>query len=457
MTALRILFNRRFQRLFSRVQQSVLRWTRPTSRSRFVGTLNDLARTRAELIAENALLRQQLVILRRQVKRPACTRSDRLLSVVLARAVRNWKQALFIVQPDTLLDWHRQAFRWFWRRRSKTASRHPKIAPETVSLIQTMALNNRLWGVERIRGELLKLGIRVSKRTIQKYRRQGRVLPSSQTWSTFLQNHAHDIWACDFLPVTDLFFRSLFAFFIIELQSRKIIHVGVTRHPTDAWVAQQLREATPYGQTPRFLIRDNDSKFGPLFARVASSSSIKVLKTPFHAPRANAFCERFLGSVRRECLDHLLILHEQQLARVLQVYVAYFNHARPIKACSSRSPILLHPRCQQWLEMVPSLPCPSWAAYTMITAELPEGRPSPRIIKAPLAPTGCTRTHPHARAVPPPRAAIPGCAASPHGSTRPVQVRGASGACGENPPGPLCVVRRSSSSLVLILRVPIIR
>jgi transposase InsO family protein len=134
------------------------------------------------------------------------------------------------------------------------------------------------------------------------------------------------------LPVTDLFFRSLFAFFIIELHSRKVIHVGVTRHPCDAWVAQQLREATPYEQTPRFLIQDNDAMFGPLFARVASSSNIEVLKTPFHAPRANAYCERFLGSVRRECLDHLLILREQQLSRVLHAYVAYFNQARPRKA-----------------------------------------------------------------------------------------------------------------------------
>ena len=201
-----------------------------------------------------------------------------------------------------------------------------------------MARDNRLWGAERIRGELLKLGIHVSKRTIQKYMRQQRVRPSSQTWATFLHNHAHEIWACDFLPVTDLFFRSLFAFFIIELKSRKVIHVGVTRHPTDAWVAQQLREATPYGQAPRFLIRDNDNKFGPLFARVASGSSIEVLKTPFHAPRANAYCERFLGSVRRECLDHLLILHEQQLSRVLQAYVAYFNQARPHQGLHAADP-----------------------------------------------------------------------------------------------------------------------
>ncbi len=189
-----------------------------------------------------------------------------------------------------------------------------------------------------MRGELLKLGMHVSKRTIQKYMRTGRIRPSSQSWGTFLQNHASEIWACDFLPVTDLFFRSLFAFFIIELKSRKVIHVAVTRHPTDVWVAQRLREATPFGMAPRFLIRDNDSKFGPLVARVASTSSIKVLMTPFHAPRANAYCERFLGSVRRECLDHLLILHEQQLFRVLQAYGAYFNRARPHQGLHQQVP-----------------------------------------------------------------------------------------------------------------------
>src|SRR5215472_15074585 len=153
-----------------------------------------------------------------------------------------------------------------------------------------MALNNLLWGAERIRSELLKLGIHVSKRTIQKYMRQPPARPTSQTWGTFLHNHASEIWACDFLPVTDLLYRSLFAFFLIELKTRKVIHVGVTSHPTDAWVAKPLREATPFGQAPRFLIRDNDSKFGPLFTRVASGTGIKLLRTPIHAPRANAFC-----------------------------------------------------------------------------------------------------------------------------------------------------------------------
>ncbi len=138
--------------------------------------------------------------------------------------------------------------------------------------------------------------------------------------------------------VTDLFFRPLFAFFLIELKSRKVIHVGVTRSPIDAWVAQQLREATPYGQAPKYLIRDNDSKFGPCFARVAKTSTIKILKTPVHAPRANAICERFLRSVRQECLDHLLILHERQLQRVLNGYVAYFNQARPHQGIDQQIP-----------------------------------------------------------------------------------------------------------------------
>ena len=311
------------------VNQHFVAWTKPDISSLLLGTLTDFARSKSELAAENALLRQQLIILRRQVKRPACTKSDRMLLVLLARMVRTWKQALFIVQPETLLRWHRQGFKLFWKYKSRATSPTSRISQETVALIREMARDNRLWGAERIRGELLKLGIRVCKRTIQKYMRAVRPTRlGGQTWKTFLHNHAKDIWACDFLQVTDLFFRSLFAFFIIDLHSRRVIHVGVTRSPTDAWTAQQLREATPYGQGPKYLIRDRDHKFGSCFARVAATSGIKILKTPYHTPRANAICERFLGSVRRECLDHLLILQEKQLDRVLHAYGEYFNRAR---------------------------------------------------------------------------------------------------------------------------------
>src|SRR6266700_2712561 len=186
---------------------------------------------------------------------------------------------------------------------------------------------------------LASSGIHVCKRTIQKYMRHARTpRQRGQTWATFLQNHAKDIWACDFLQVTDLFFRSLFAFFIIDIHTRQVIHVGVTRSPTDAWTAQQLREATPFGRSPKYLIRDRDDKFGSCFARVAATSGIKILKTPYYAPRANAICERFLGSVRRECLDHLFILQEKQLQRVLGAYVQYFNRARPHQGITQQIP-----------------------------------------------------------------------------------------------------------------------
>ena len=181
--------------------------------------------------------------------------------------VRTWKQSLFLVQPETLLRWHRELFRLFWKHKSQARSNKPRLSPEVISLIQEMAAHSRLWGAERIRGELLKLDIRVSKRTIQKYMKHTRPKRAcGQTWRTFLRNHVAEVWVCDFLQVTDLFFRPLFAFFLIELKSRKVIHVNMTRSPTDPWVAQQLREATAYGEGPKYLIRDNDCKFCPVLA-----------------------------------------------------------------------------------------------------------------------------------------------------------------------------------------------
>lgn len=244
------------------------------------------------------------------------------------------QKAEILLALSLRMRWHRAGFRLFWKRKSRTASRKPKTHVETVELIKRMANENRLWGAERIRGELLKVDIRVCKRITQKY--MGQILwpttsnrKRSQNWSTFAHNHAFQIWACDFLPVYDLFFRPLFIFFIIEVSTRRVIHFNVIRHPTDEWTAQQLREATPFGKVPRFLIRDNDSKHGQRFARVAESTGIEVLRTPYKAPRANAFCERFLGSVRRECLDHMLIMSEKHLHSVVKEYIRYYNSARP--------------------------------------------------------------------------------------------------------------------------------
>jgi putative transposase len=257
----------------------------------------------------------------------------------LTSRLHTWKAALKIVQPDTVLRWHRDLFRWVWARKSQPKGKpgRPPLDKDIVALIKQMAKDNRMWGAKRIVGELAKLGIRVSKPTVQKYIQQVREAePSSQDWATFLRNHASQIWACDFLQTYDIFFCTVFVFVIIELGSRRVVHFGVTRNPTDKWAAQRWREATPFGEGPRYLIRDNDKKYGDSFEQVAAV--IEVLKTPYKAPKANAICERFLGSLRRECLDYTLILSERHLHRVVKDYTEYFNHARPHQGIEQRIP-----------------------------------------------------------------------------------------------------------------------
>jgi putative transposase len=210
------------------------------------GVLLYLTRSRSDLIVENALLRQQLIFLNRQVKRPLLTNRDRFRLILLARCTRFWKQAIHNVQPDTLLRWHRELFRFYWRRKSQSKQNKPKISPETIELIRKMAKENHLWGAERIHGELLKLKIKVRKWTIQKYMPKVRESPSSsQTLATFLKNQARDIWACDFTVVYDWLFRSWVIFVVMELKIPRIVHTAATHSPTNDWTAQQLHEATP--------------------------------------------------------------------------------------------------------------------------------------------------------------------------------------------------------------------
>jgi transposase InsO family protein len=200
-----------------------------------------------------------------------------------------------------------------------------------------MAAENYLWGAERIRGELLKLGITVSKRTIQRYMPKDRKEHSSrQTWATFLKNQAGNTWACDFTVVNDWLFRQLYIFVVMELKTRRIVYTGVTKHPTDEWTAQQLREATPWGRGPKYLIRDRDSKYATHFS--AAVAGIKELKTPYRTPQANGICERFMGSLRRECMDHILIHDDKHLERVVKEYTAYFNQERPHQGIGQRIP-----------------------------------------------------------------------------------------------------------------------
>jgi putative transposase len=330
------------KRTAQKIHSNFIRWTAPLKAVPIVNTMPDVVRSKPALIAENAFLGQQLLILNCQVTKPQFTPLDRLILVFLANLVKGWQHTLLILQPNTLLRWHHQGFKLFWKFKStrKKARRQPRINQETIALIKKMAQENKLWGAERIQGELLKLNIKVSKRTTQKYMRQVRnsPTPTGQNWHTFLKTHSKEIWACDFLPVTNLFFKQLYAFFIIELASRRVVHVVVTYHPTQEWVAPQLKEATPFDQKPEYLIRDRDSKFGHQFDAVAKSSKIEILKTAYRTPKMNGICERFLGSVRRECLDHLFIFSGRQLLGVLKEYVAYFNTSRPHQGISQAIP-----------------------------------------------------------------------------------------------------------------------
>jgi transposase InsO family protein len=299
----------------------------------------DAVRSRQELIIENAVLRHQVNVLRRRSKRPKLNLVDRLKLLIGARLLPSWRRAIAIVQPETVLRWHRAGFRLFWRRRSRPRKTSP-LPPETIDLIRDMAARGRLWGAERIRGELLKLGIRVSKRTIQKYMRSVRRRHggSGQRWATFLKNHAERMWVCDFIQTHDLLFRQVYAFFLVHLASRRVVYVAATRHPTQAWTAQQLRNATMDGDSPAVLLRDRDDKFGPEFDRAAQGVGAKVIRAAVRAPNMNAVSERFVGSVRRELLDHVLVLDEGHLGSLLRQYELYFNESRPHQGIGQRVP-----------------------------------------------------------------------------------------------------------------------
>jgi transposase InsO family protein len=302
------------------------------------GFARDLFRTREQLMVENAMLRQQFTVASRRVKRPAFRPLERGFLVALSSRLSYWRNVVLLVKPSTILRWHREGFRLVWRRRSRPRKgAEARISHQTIELIRRMAIENKTWGAERIRGELLKLGIRVSKRTIQRHVRGVRPPGDGQGWRTFLRNHT--VWACDFLQVHDLWFRPLFAFFIAPANTKEVIHVGVTRAPNESWTAQQLREVTPFGRGPQLIIRDHDNEFGASFDRVAEGAGIGVVKTAIRAPLMNAVCERFIGSVRRECLDHVIVLGENHLRGMLDEYVAYFNRSRPHQGLEQRVPL----------------------------------------------------------------------------------------------------------------------
>jgi transposase InsO family protein len=277
----------------------------------------------------------------RNIKPRRATNTTRLTLVWLGRWF-DWRQALAIVQPTTFIRWHRQGFRLFWQWKSHAG--RPRIPADLQALIRQMARDNLTWGEERIANEfLLKVGLRVSPRTVRKYMPQrwehgpgNRA--TSQRWQTFVRNHAQAIVACDFCVVVTATFRLLYVFVLMEHATRRILHVNMTAHPTAAWTLQQLREAMPADHAYRFLLHDRDSIFSQQLDQSVCNLGIRVLKTPPQSPQANALCERLIGTVRWECLDYMIPFSENHLRQILHTWVAHYNASRPHMALGPGMP-----------------------------------------------------------------------------------------------------------------------
>ena len=307
--------------------------------SMLLSALRAALRSRAHLVAEDLLLRHQLAVLTRPGRqRPPLRVRDKLVWILARRLCTDWRRHLVLVRPETVVRWHRRGWRLFWWWKSRRPLGRPRLSAELRELIATIARENPRWGTERIRGELLKLGIAVSNRSIRRYRRRGPARPPSQTWRTILANHRPQIWAADLFTVQTLTFKTLYVLLFVAHGRRELVHWNVTASPTAAWVWRQLVDATPWGRQPRYLVRDRDASYGGDFGKRAQSLGIEALLTPIRAPRANAIAERLVGTFRRECLDHLIILNDRHLRSVLREFVAYYNADRPHRSLDLETP-----------------------------------------------------------------------------------------------------------------------
>jgi transposase InsO family protein len=294
-----------------------------------ISTLSSFLRSRAALELENLALRHQIGVLQRSAaSRPKLTRWDRLLWIGLSRLWRDWRSALAIVRPETVVAWHRAGFRLFWTWKVQRLERgRPVISREVRELIRKMCRENPLWGAPRIHGELLKLGINIAESSVSKYMVRLHKSPS-QTWRTFLENHVQQLVSIDFFTVPTIRFQVLYVFLVLAHDRRRILHFNVTAHPTAQWTSQQLREAFPFAQLPRYLLRDRDAIFGHEFQEQVRDMGIcEVLSAP-RSPWQRAYVERVIGSIRRECLDHVIVFQESSLRRTLKSYFDYYHRSR---------------------------------------------------------------------------------------------------------------------------------
>ena len=296
-------------------------------------------RSKASLGAEILALRHKLNVLRRtSPRRPVFSNFNRMIFVCLYRIAPRILDAITIVGPETVIRWHRAGFRSFWRWKSSRRAGRPSVTPEIRRLIREMSLANPLWGAPRIHGELLKLGIDIGQTSVAKYMARRR-RPPSQGWRTFLLNHAEGIASIDLFVVPTISFKLLYGLLILRHDRRRIVWVGVTTSPTSEWIARQVREACGWEPVPDYLVRDRDRVYGQAFARRLRAIGIRDRPTAPRSPWQNSYAERLIGSIRRECLDHVIVLGERHLRHVLGAYQQYYNGTRTHLALAKDSPL----------------------------------------------------------------------------------------------------------------------
>ena len=310
-----------------------------------------------QVALENVALRQQLRVLTRDIKRPRLRRWDRLFWTVLVTIWKDWKSALVIVRPETVIGWQRRRFKQYWRRLSQSnGPGRPVVGIEIRNLVKSMAAANPLWGAPRIHGELLKLGFEISERTVSRLMPRRNKKPS-QTWGTFLSNHVGQLVSVDFFTVPTIQLRVLYVFVILAHDRRRVLHFNVTEHPTAVWAAQQIVEGFPDDSAPRYLVRDRDSIYGKDFTARVQGMGIEQIRTAPRSPWQNCFVERIIGSIRRECLNHVIIINEGQLRRILKGYFRYYHETRTHLSLDKDAPTArkIQPRMFGRIVQIPEL------------------------------------------------------------------------------------------------------
>jgi len=302
-----------------------------------LAVVHALPARRADLVMENLALRQQLVVFQRKAKRPRLRKVDRIFWLWLARSWSRWRDSLIVVKPETVVRWHRQGFKYYWAWKSRHKGGRPAVAREVRDLIRRMSRSNPLWGAPRIHGELQKLGIDIAQTTVSKYMFRHRK-PPSPSWRAFLNNHVSDLVSIDFFTVPTVTFKVLFVFVVLAHDRRRVVHFNVTAAPTAKWTGQQIVEAFPWDTALRYLLRDRDGIYGQQFTSRVDHMGIKEVKTAPRSPWQSPYVERLIGTLRRDCLDHVIVFNENHLRRLLRGYLVYYHSSRTHLSLDKDSP-----------------------------------------------------------------------------------------------------------------------